>query len=128
MASSKNEKQNNHLLNESEQSHDEMIQQITKLHFDQVPKNIERIDIGICNEVYLVRLKNKEIVIRMSPIDKFLKGSSDHIPKFKLLGIKVPDILIEDYSKIQIPLSYQIQSKIEGKDLGKVIEMLTKEQ
>lgn len=66
--------------------------------------------------------------MRLSPVDKHLRGSSINIPRFKKLGIVVPDILAEDYSKTLIPYSYQIQTKLPGSDLGKVIETLTDDQ
>src|SRR5437660_894128 len=105
-----------------------MINTVIAYHFNQTPKFVMRVAIGICNEVYHVGLDKSEVIVRLSPVDKFLMGSHDHIPKFKALGIKVPDILFEDYNKKLIPLSYQIQNKIEGKDLGNVIETLTDEQ
>lgn len=111
-----------------EQSHEEMIQLIMELQFKQLPKFIKRVAIGICNEVYQVGLEKEEVIARLSPYDRFLMGSHDHIPKFKVLGIRVPDILAEDYTKSLIPLSYHILSKIEGDDLGKVIETLSERQ
>lgn len=84
--------------------------------------------IGICNEVYSVSLPNREVIIRLSSVDKFLMGSHDHIPQLKKLGIRVSEILAQDYSRTTIPLAYQIQSKIEGTDLGDVIETLTDKQ
>lgn len=108
-----------------ETSHEQMIEIIISSHFKQLPKFIKRIAIGICNEVYEVGLNNRVVIARLSPYDKFLMGSHDHIPKFKTLGIKVPEILAEDYSKSEISLSYQIQNKIEGQDLGEVIETLS---
>lgn len=111
-----------------EQSHEEMIQLVIGSRFRQVPKFIQRIAIGICNEVYRVGLEKQEVIVRLSPYDRFLMGSHDHIPKFKALGIRVPDILAEDYSKDLIPLSYQVLSKIEGQDLGQVIETLSERQ
>jgi len=110
------------------QSHEEMIQLAMVSRFNQEPKYVNRIAIGICNEVYRVGLEKEEVIARLSPYDRFLMGSHDHIPKFKALGIRVPDILAEDYSKNLIPLSYQILSKIEGQDLGQVIEMLSERQ
>ncbi len=107
-----------------EQSHEQMIETIIASQFMQLPKFIRRIVIGICNEVYEVGLKDREVIVRLSPFDRFLMGSHDHIPKFKALGIKVPDILVENFSKNEIPLNYQIQSKIAGQDLGEVIESL----
>jgi aminoglycoside phosphotransferase (APT) family kinase protein len=109
-------------------SHEAMIAVIIAFHFRQAPKSVRRIAVGICNEVYNVALQDKEVIVRMSPVDKFLMGSHDHIPKFKALNIKVPEILFEDYSKTQIPFSYQIQNKIEGQDIGDVIKTLSDRQ
>jgi aminoglycoside phosphotransferase (APT) family kinase protein len=105
-----------------------MIEKIIAAKFSQTPKFIRRISIGISNEVYEVGLEGKSVIIRMSPDVRFLMGSHDHIPQFKALGIRVPDILFEDYSKNEIPLNYQIQTKIEGHDLGEVIQTLSDEQ
>lgn len=111
-----------------ESSHKEMINVIIFSHFKQIPKFVLRITIGICNEVYEVGLNDRSIIARLSPYNKFLMGSHDHIPKFKALGIKVPEILAEDYNRNEISLAYQIQSKIEGRDLGEVIETLSDQQ
>jgi|SRR3990167_1252999 len=89
-------------------SHEQMVNTIIIHHFNHKPRFVRRITIGICNEVYAVGLADKEVIVRLSPEDKFLMGTHDHIPKFKALGITVPDIMAEDYSKIQIPFSYQI--------------------
>lgn len=110
------------------ESYEKMIEIIVLSHFGQVPKFIKHITVGICNEVYNVGLEDKEIIIRLSYYDKFLMGSHDHIPKLKALGIKVPDILLEDYSRTEVPLAYQIQTKLEGQDLIHVIEALTDDQ
>lgn len=109
-------------------SYEQMIQWIIQSHFGQMPTFVHRIPIGICNEVYRVGLAHESVIARLSFHDRFLLGSHDHIPKFKALGIRVPDILAEDYSKQEIPLSYQILSKIEGQDLGQVIETLSEQQ
>ncbi len=109
-------------------SHEEMIQVVMVSRFNQSPKYIHRIAIGISNEVYRVGLEKEEVIVRLSPHDRFLMGSRDHIPKFKALGIQVPDILAEDYSKNLILFSYQVLSKIEGEDLGQVIETLSQQQ
>ena len=112
----------------TEQFHEAMIHLITEARFNQTPQYIDRIAIGICNEVYRVGLKEREVIARLSPYDRFLMGSHDHIPKFKALGILVPDILAEDYSKNLVPFSYQVLSKIDGEDLGQVIETLSDQQ
>jgi hypothetical protein len=74
--------------------------------------------------VYRISLDNLDVIVRLSSTDKYLRGSEIHIPEFKQLGIKVPDILASDYSQTRIPLCYQIQNRIKGKDLGLVIESL----
>lgn len=109
-------------------SHEAMIHRIITYKFKENPKSINRITIGICNEVYTVELTNQEVIVRLSPVDKYLMGSHDNIPKFKKLGINVPNILFEDYSKILIPYSYQILTKISGQDLGDVILTLNDDQ
>jgi aminoglycoside phosphotransferase (APT) family kinase protein len=105
-----------------------MINIIIEHHFEELPKKIRRITIGICNEVYYVDLDTRSVIVRLNSTDKFLRGSEVHIPEFKALDIKVPDIFASDYSKKIIPLCYQIQSKIQGKDLGVVIESLNQNQ
>lgn len=115
-------------MQQLEQSHQEIITTIIRHHFNETPQAIERIAIGISNEVYDVTLKNKSVIARLSSTDKYLRGSHVHIPEFKALNIKVPDLLAEDYTQSHIPLCYQIQSKIEGQDLGIVIQTLTQTQ
>ena len=96
----------------SSPSHEQMIHTIISSHFKQTAKFINRMTIGICNEVYTVGLHDQDVIVRLSSHDKFLMGSHDHIPKFEALGINVPKILAEDYIKNAIPLSYQVQSKV----------------
>jgi aminoglycoside phosphotransferase (APT) family kinase protein len=105
-----------------------MVSTIIYLHFNQHAKTIQKIKLGICNEVYNVHLDKQDVIIRLNACDKFLKGTRDHTPQLKALDINVPDLLFEDYSKTTIPLSYQIQNKIAGEDLGYVIDKLTDEQ
>lgn len=115
-------------LESKRESHEQMIGRVVALHFGENPKDVERMTKGICNEVYNVKLTDKEIIARLSKEDYFLKGSSYRIPIFKKLGINVPDVLGEDYSKTEIPYSYQFLSKMEGKDIGDVIADLTDDQ
>ena len=115
-------------MNYSLQSYRNMINIIVEHHLQELPQKISRITIGICNEVYRVALSDYDVIIRMSPISKYLMGSEVHIPELKQLGIKVPDLLFSDYNQTLIPLCYQIQSKIEGKDLGLVIDCLNHNQ
>lgn len=107
------------------ESHKAFVDTIIEKHFGVLAQKIVRMTTGICNEVYSASLEAKEIIVRLSPEDKFLMGSHNNIPLFKKLGIKVPEILAEDYSKRLVPYSYQVQSKIEGQDLGDVIAKLT---
>ncbi len=109
-------------------SHEQMLDHIVFIQFGEKPKSSKRMTMGICNEVYSVKLSKQEIIVRLSLRDYFLKGSSKHIPLLKNLGIRVPKILKEDYSKIDIPYSYQFLSKVKGKDLGYVINSLSDAQ
>ena len=108
--------------------HKNLVSKVIQKHFNQSPVNVDRKTIGTANEVYGVVLPEKEVIVRLSQSDKFLFGSHNHIPILKKLGIKVPEILAEDYSKTFIPYNYQIQSKIEGQDLDAIISTLTDEQ
>ncbi|MDP1813333.1 MAG: phosphotransferase [Leadbetterella sp.] len=110
------------------ETHEEMISAVALKHFGEKPKFVTRITTGICNEVYNTTLADKEIIVRLSPVDYFLKGSHYHIPILKELGLEVPEILAEDYSKADIPYSYQFLSKLKGVDIGQVMESLTDKQ
>jgi aminoglycoside phosphotransferase (APT) family kinase protein len=110
------------------ESHEQLVSRIILEQLGQNPEKIERMTVGTANEVYKVTLPDREVIARLSSTDKFLRGSHNHIPIFKKLGIKVPDILAEDYSKTNVPYCYQIQSKLEGKDLDLVISALNAEQ
>lgn len=110
------------------ETHSSDIARMITKDFGQEPKSISRMGSGICNEVYLVTLDNKEVIARLNKEERFLLGSHNHIPLFKSKGIVVPDILAEDYSKQIIPYAYQVLSKLEGQDIDKVIYTLTDEQ
>lgn len=107
---------------------EDKINLIISKHFNQLPLEVVRMKTGICNEVYLVKLSNRPVIVRMNKLERFLKGSSIHIPVFKSKDIKVPEILVEDYSKQDILYAYQILTFIEGEDLGQVIQDLNSEQ
>ena len=104
------------------------IDQIIEKHFGIKPKKILRMKNGICNEVFLLGLDKKEVIIRLNDDEDEMRGSEIYIPLFKSKGIKVPDIITSDYSKKFVPYYYQIQSKIEGEDINKVIHKLSKKQ
>lgn len=115
-------------MEQKSESHEDMIGRMVMKHFGESPRAVERVTIGICNEVYNVVMSKKEIIARLGAEDYFLKGSSKNIPILKEAGVVVPEILAEDYSKKDVPYSYQFMSKLPGKDLGVVIENLTEEQ
>lgn len=110
-----------------EETHDNLIQKIIFKHFSKNAEKIERMKTGIDNEVYFVQIENVDYVVRMNTRES-IKGSSINIPLFKSKGIKVPEIIVEDYSKELIPYNWQILSKIEGVDIGGIISSLTEEQ
>jgi aminoglycoside phosphotransferase (APT) family kinase protein len=104
------------------------IADIIQKEFDCDPGRIARMSNGICNEVYLVEAGEQEVIVRLKAEARYMFGSHNHIPLFRSKGIRVPEILAEDYSKSFVAISYQILSKIEGQDLGDVIHTLTDEQ
>ena len=81
--------------------------------------------IGMCNEVYELKYASNSYILRMNKVKDHLYGTHKHLPLFKKLQIKTPDIVIEDYSKTELPFCYQIQTKIEGKDLLLVFHELS---
>ncbi len=101
------------------------IQAVSQKEFGQIPITIERKTIGICNEVYELTLKSKSVILRMNQQKEWLYGTHKFLPLFKKLNITTPDIIAEDYSKIDFPFCYQILTKLEGKDLGVVIDTLS---
>lgn len=110
------------------ENHETEIEKIIAKHFNVKPKKNSRMRSGICNEVYLVALADKEVVIRLNKQKRFLLGSHKYIPLFKSRHIRVPEILAEDYSKTFSPYAYHILSKIEGQDIDKVIDSLTDDE
>lgn len=116
------------VIEQKSESINDNINTIALLHFKEMPISIERMTTGLCNEVFAVKFKDREVIVRLSQKGVFMKGSQKHIPILKERGIKVPDILAEDYSKMNIPYSYQFLSKLEGKDIGLVIKDLSDEE
>jgi Phosphotransferase enzyme family/Glycosyl transferase family 2 len=114
--------------NEQERRRHQLISEVSLREFGVAPKSILRMRGGICNEVYQILLGRRELIVRMNAAERFLLGSHNHIPLFKAKGIRVPDILAEDYSKQFIPYAYQILIKMEGRDIGDVIDTLSDEQ
>jgi aminoglycoside phosphotransferase (APT) family kinase protein len=108
--------------------HDDFVETIILAHFDTKPLKIERKNIGICNEVYEACLSDKSVIVRIGVTNSYLQGTSVNIPLFHSLGLKVPQILAEDFSKKLIPHPYQVLSRLPGKDLGQVIEGLTESE
>ncbi|MBS3167925.1 phosphotransferase [Candidatus Woesearchaeota archaeon] len=109
-------------------NHEYYVSKIILKEFNESPIRITRMTIGIVNEVYLVVLKNKEIIVRLNKNKDLILGSSKYIPLYSSKGIKVPEILVENYSKKVIHYCYQILSKIEGKDIDKVISKLSNKE
>lgn len=108
--------------------HNDAIEQIAKKEFGAAPTSVTRITAGICNEVYSVAIGEREYIFRLNAEPRFMLGSHKHIPLFRSKGIKVPEILAEDYSKTWLPVAFQIQNKLPGTDINDVIETLNDDQ
>lgn len=108
--------------------HNSEIASITQREFGIAPKSIRRMSNGICNEVYLVDLGEREVVVRLHTEPRYMFGSHNHIPIFRANGITVPEILAEDYSKSLIPFAYQVITKLDGRDINDVISSLSNDE
>ena len=104
------------------------IHEIAEIEFGARPQQITRKTIGLCNEVYEIAYESESYILRMSRVKEFLYGTHKFLPIFKKLEIKTPRILAEDYSKSEFDFCYQIQNKIDGQDLGLVINRLSHEE
>lgn len=108
--------------------HNEAIERIAQKEFGRSPDSVTRMTTGICNEVYLVAIGDREYIFRLKAEPRYMFGSHNHIPLFRSKGIRVPDILAEDYSRAWLPVSFQIQSKLSGTDIGEVIHTLSDQE
>jgi hypothetical protein len=108
--------------------HESLVNKVIQRHFGVLPEKVFRMTVGSGSEVYTAVLADREIIVRLNSEAKILTGTSINTPVFKSLGIIVPEILAEDFSKTLIPYAYQIQQKIPGKDIGEVIQTLSPEQ
>ncbi len=102
------------------------IQEVGKKEFGEIPTEIERKTIGICNEVYELKYSTESYILRMNKEKEWIYGTHKFLPLFKILQIKTPEIISEDYSKREFPFCYQILTKLEGEDMGLVIDGLTR--
>jgi hypothetical protein len=95
------------------ENHEQIIKSVIENVFGKEPDSITRMKVGLDNEVYKLFVNEKGYIIRLNKRDS-LKGSSRNIPMYKSLGIKVPEIIAEDYSKRNVPYNYQIMEMLEG--------------
>ena len=112
----------------TETTHQDLISKIAQKEFGIEPSSITRMTTGICNEVYSVAIGEREYIFRLKDEPRYMFGSHNHIPLFRSKGIKVPEILAEDYSKSWLPVAFQIQNKLPGRDIGEVIETLNDDE
>src|SRR5688572_23352868 len=108
--------------------HHKEITSIIYREFSAPPTNIRRMSNGICNEVYAVDVSGREVIVRLKREARYMLGSHNHIPIFQSLGIRVPEILAEDYSSNFVPLAYQVLSKVEGRDVNEVVDSLNDDE
>lgn len=104
------------------------INKICEIEFGEVPREIVKKTVGICNEVYEVKFEDDSYILRMNKDKDDIYGTHKFLPIFEKLNIKTPHIIAEDYSKKVLPFHYQILNKIEGEDLGVVIGDLSEQQ
>jgi aminoglycoside phosphotransferase (APT) family kinase protein len=108
--------------------HQQAVARIIRRELGERARDIRRMTAGIANEVYAARLSSREVIVRLNADSQSMRGSPAHIALFRSLGIPVPELLAADYSKSLVPFAYQIQSRLDGVDLGHVIEQLSEDQ
>lgn len=94
----------------------------------QAPDELRRMTTGRRNEVFAAEVAGQGLILRLNADPRPLEGSARHIPIFRDLDIPVPDILAADYSKVRLPLAWQLQSRMPGRDIGEVIHDLGRRQ
>jgi aminoglycoside phosphotransferase (APT) family kinase protein len=109
-------------------NHASLVRQIVGKVFGEPLRSIERMTTGSANEVYAVGLAERDVIVRMNADPRVMQGSERHIALFKGLGIAVPEILAADYAKASAPLAYQVQTRLPGADIGRVIASLSPAQ
>jgi len=105
--------------------HEQAVAHIIRRVFGEQAREIRRMTAGMANEVYAARLSSRAVIVRLNADSDSMRGAEEHIALFRSLGISVPEVLAADYSKTLVPFAYQIQSKLDGTDLGQVIDSLT---
>jgi aminoglycoside phosphotransferase (APT) family kinase protein len=103
------------------------ITKICQIVFKKTPNDIVKKTVGICNEVFEIMFNDSSYILRMNEEKRSLYGTHKFLPIFQKLEIKTPSIIAEDYSKNAFNFYYQILSKIEGEDLGIVINEINEE-
>lgn len=103
------------------------INKISQIVFKKIPNDIVKKTVGICNEVFEIKFNDSSYILRMNEEKRSLYGTHKFLPIFQKLEIKTPSIIAEDYSKNAFTFCYQILSKIEGEDLGIVIDEINEE-
>lgn len=103
------------------------INKICRIVFKKLPNDIIRKTVGICNEVFEIKFDSSSYILRINEEKRSLYGTHKFLPIFQKLQIKIPNIIAEDYSKKAFNFCYQILSKIEGEDLGIVIDKINEE-
>jgi aminoglycoside phosphotransferase (APT) family kinase protein len=108
--------------------HERAVDQIVERELGGRARRIRRMTAGTANEVYAVTLPSREVIVRLNADSASMRGAEKHIRLFRSLGISVPEMLASDYSKSLIPFAYQVQSKLDGTDIGHVIATLSDDQ
>jgi aminoglycoside phosphotransferase (APT) family kinase protein len=109
-------------------NHSAVIQTIVRKELNEDVTAVTRMTTGLCNEVYSVQTPQRSFIIRLNIDGSKMIGSETHIPLLLSKGIIVPHIIASDYTKSSVPFAYQIQTKLDGQDIGQVISSLSTPQ
>ena len=92
------------------------------------PQEIIRMSIWLCSEVYLVKLSNKDVIVRLNKDKIPFLWFERNVKVFKQNNIKIPEIIAKDYSENSFGYYYQILSKIEWEDIDRIINELSNKE
>ena len=109
-------------------SHRDVIALILAKTLGEAPREVVRMTSGLANEVYAVTLPSRDVIVRLNTDRHAMRGAEAHIALFQSLGIPVPELLASDYSQALVPFAYQVQSRLPGQDIGRVIAALSERQ
>jgi len=103
----------------------EIIERLFYNYLHQFPESIKRCAVGIGNQVYIVKCKNRNYVFRCSEEKNAYSNTIYWLNELRAINIPVPRVLF--HGKYET-YWYLVLTYIEGEDIGSVYPSLTKKE